>query len=175
MKKLLFITVCCLTITSSFGQSKRFVSVYLETQLNTTLHDIVKQNNPWGIGLGLQAFFNTGDKLKLTFDITKDEYLADDKVLSVRNGSGIPRVNEMNNILAGISYHPIPAVYFSFVSGASFINNQTLLAIKPSLGIYFSENRRWMGKLSYINVYDRDKVTKQDFGSVSFSLGMRLF
>ena len=175
MKKLLLITVFCLTIAFAFGQSKRFVSLYGKMQLNSTQRDIIKHSNPWSIGFGVEALFNTGNKCKPLIDITKDAYLLSDKVLYTRNGVEIPRIDEMNNILAGLSYQPIPEMYISFVSGASFINDQVLLAVKPSMGFSFTENRRWVVKVSYINVFDRDKVTKQDFGSVSFSLAIRVF
>jgi hypothetical protein len=49
------------------------------------------------------------------------------------------------------------------------------LGIKPSLGFYFDRYQKWTGKFSYINVFNRDVETKEDFGSVSFAIGLKLF
>jgi hypothetical protein len=49
------------------------------------------------------------------------------------------------------------------------------MGVKPSFGFYFSKNQRWTGKVSYINVFNRDKTTKEDFGSISLAIGLKLF
>jgi hypothetical protein len=49
-----------------------------------------------------------------------------------------------------------------------------LFGLKPSVGFYFSKSQGWAGKLSYINVYNRGERRKEDFGSISFSLGVKL-
>jgi hypothetical protein len=66
-------------------------------------------------------------------------------------------------------------VYISFVTGPSFISGRTLLGIKPSFGFYFSPTQKWTGIVSYINIFNRDKRTNEDFGSVSLSVSVRLF
>jgi hypothetical protein len=114
--------------------------------------------------------------LKPAIDVTADAYLEDDKVL-VLNRDYIPTndVRGMVNIFAGASYHPTKTIYVSFAAGPSFAVGQTLLGIKPSLGFYFSHDQNWTGKISYINIYNRNKQTKEDFRSISLSLGFRLF
>ena len=84
-------------------------------------------------------------------------------------------VNEVINIFAGTCYYPIRAAYLSFTAGPSFINGKTLLGIKPSLGAHFSKNKKWMAKVSYINIFNRGKIEKEDFGSISLSLGLKIF
>ena len=128
------------------------------------------------MGFGLQLFLNPNSKFQPTAELTADAYLEDDKVLRL-NSDGTPMddVGGMINFFVGASYHPVKTVYFSLAGGPSFISGKALLGIKPSAGLYFSESKRWTGKISYINVFNRDEATKQSFGSISFSVGVRLF
>lgn len=166
-------------LNSVSGQSQKKVSTFLSVEYNRTIYDETVGNNPWGIGLGLQAFLNNKTKFKPIIDITGDIYLEDDKVLrSNPDGtfsSSDNTVRGMINIFVGSSYHPNEDVYFSFVAGPDFIGGNTSFGIKPSLGFYLSKNKKWMGKISYINIFNRYKASKKDFGSLSFSIGIKLF
>jgi len=166
----------CFLFSKSFGQSQFNMSVYLQGQFNKTIYDRTIGNNPWGIGLGLQAYLNHSSKVRPLIDFTGDAYLENDKVLRLNtDGTPVDDIRGMINLFAGASYQPAKTVYLSFVTGPSFVGGQTLLGIKPSFGFYFSENQRWTGKISYINIFNRDKITNEDFGSLSFSLGHKIF
>jgi hypothetical protein len=176
MQKFITTFLLCFILTQSFSQSQRKVSVYLQGQYNKTIYDRTAGNNPWGLGLGLQALLNTASRLKPAVDFTADAYLEDDKVLRLNpDGTFTNDVRGMVNLFAGVSYHPGEKVYLSFVAGPGFISGQTLPGIKPSLGFYFLPNQRWTGKVSYINIFNRDRRTGVDFGSISLFLGVRLF
>ena len=179
MKKLIPTFLFCVLLTQVFGQTKRKVSSYLSSNYNNTLYDYTIGNNPWGAGLGLQAFLNNKTNFKPTIELTADIYLEDDKVLRLNPDGSIPKednsVGGMVNLFAGSSYHPTQSIYVSFVAGPSFINGQTFLGIKPSFGFYFSKTQKWTGKVSYINVFNRSKVVNEDFGSLSLSIGLKLF
>ena len=179
MRKMLIIFLCCFIFSNSFGQKQRIVSTYLLAQYNHTQRDYTLGNNPWGMGLGLQAFLNNKTKFKPTIEITADIYLEDDKVLRSNPDGSIPEngndVGGMTNLLIGSSFHPNQDIYVSFVAGPSFIGDQTLFAIKPSLGFYFSKTQRLTVKLSYINVFNRTKIVNEDFSSISLALGLKLF
>ena len=126
--------------------------------------------------LGLQLLFRQTAKLKPTIELTADTYLEDDKVLRLdTTGTPINAVGGMVNLFAGGSYHPIKTFYLAFVAGPSFLGGQTKFGIKPSMGFYFSQSQRWTGKLSYINIFNRYEKAKEDFGSISISLGVRLY
>lgn len=163
----------------TFGQTQRIASTYLLTQYNKTIYDKTLGNNPWGVGLGIQTFFNNKSKFKPTIELTGDIYLEDDKVLRLNPDNTIPTnyndVRSMLNLFVGTSYNPTPIVYLSFVAGPSFISGQTMLGLKPSFGIYFSKSQKWISKISYINILNRDKTTKEDFGSLSLAIGLKLF
>lgn len=176
MKKIIPTFFLCLLLTQSFGQTPRRVSTYLFGQYNKTITDRTLINNPWGAGLGLQAFLNNQTKFKPTIELTRDLYLYSIKVgIANPDGTVAKKVENMTSFYAGASYHPLNRVYLSFVAGPSFINEQTLLGIKPSVGVYFSENERWTVKCSYFNIFNRGEIVKEDFSSLSFAIGVRLF
>ena len=176
MKKIIPAFLLLFTLTQTFGQSQRKLSTYLLTQYNKTIYDRTAGNNPWGIGLGLQTFLNTKTKLKPAIELTADIYLEDDKVFRTNpDGTEINDIAGMINLFLGTSFHPTQTIYLSFLTGPSFIGGQTLVGIKPSFGFYFTEKQRWTGKLSYINIFNRDKTTKEDFGSISLAIGFKLF
>jgi hypothetical protein len=176
MQKVLITILVCCVFTCSFGQKQKLVSTYLSTQYNTTLYDIAKENNPWAVGLGLQAFLNIIPKFKPTIELTGDLYLYDDKVLRTdAKGNIIYDMGAMVNLFAGASFNPVKRIYFSVVGGPSFLGGQTRLGIKPTVGFYFPRSQKWVAKISYINIFDRNKPTKEDFGSLSFAVGFKLF
>ncbi len=176
MQKFSTTLLLCFILTQSFSQTQRKVSTYLQAQYNKTIYDRTIGNNPWGMGLGLQLFLNNNSKFKPTVDITADAYLENDKVFRTNSdGTEIVDIGGMVNVFAGVSFHPTNTIYLSLVAGPSFVSGQTLLGLKPSVGFYFSKNQRWTGKVSYINIFNRDKTTKEDFGSISLSIGVKLF
>lgn len=163
----------CFLLTQSYGQTRKS-SLYLQGQYNRTLYGVNK-HIPWGMGLGLQFFLRQALKLKPTIDLTADAYFQDDKVLWL-NSDGTPiKAPSGVNLFAGGSYHPTKNAYLSVVAGPSFLEGKIKWGVKPSVGFYFPSNQKWTGKVSYINVFNRDKKTKEDFGSISFALGVRLY
>ncbi len=176
MKKLITSVFLCFLFLYSSAQEQKKLSGYLFIQYNNTIYDAAKGNNPWGVGPGLQFFLNSKSKFKLTIELTADTYLEDDKVFRMEtNGKPIDDLGSMVNIFFGSTYHPSESIFFSFTAGPSFINGNTYFGIKPSVNFHFSRNQRWTGKISYINIFNRDQSTKEDFGSISFALGIKLF
>ena len=179
MHKIISTFLLCFILAQAFGQAQRKIATYLFAEYNKTIYDETLGNNPWALGLGLQTFFNNKTKFKPTIELTGDIYLEDDKVLRYNPDSSIQTTNNdvrgMVNLFVGSSFHPAQNVYISFVAGPSFISGHTFLGIKPSLGFYFSKSQKWTGKISYINIFNRDKRTKEDFGSLSLAIGLKLF
>lgn len=179
MQRFLITFLLCLVLAPSFAQVQKGVSAFLLAQYNKTLYDYTAGNNPWGVGLGLQAFIHNKTRFKPAVELTADAYLEDDKVLRLNPNGTLPEngndVGSMVNLLAGASFHPNQSVYALLLAGPSFISGQTLLCIKPSLGFFFSQRQKWTGKVSYINVFNRTKRVQADFGSVSLGIGFKLF
>lgn len=157
-------------------KGQRIISTYLSASYSQTLYARTFQNMPWGVGTGLQTFLNTHSKFKPTIEVTGDVYIANDKINYLApDGKSLESIDHVVNIFAGSSYALSRDVYVSFLSGPSFINGHTLLGIKPSLGFYFSENKRWTATISYLNIFHRKASGNTDFGSLSFSIGRKLF
>lgn len=186
MNKALVIFLICFAFAQlSYGQANRKLSVYLQGHLNTTRSDITLGNNPGGFGLGAQVFYPQSAKFRLVGEVTVSAYLFGDKVLRTY-GYGdyddwepIPTVSGMTNAFVGGSYHPLNAISVSVTSGLSSVNvdngRQNRFGIKPAVNFHFPKTQRWMAAVSYVNIFNRDPVTKQNFGSLSFSLGIRLY
>jgi hypothetical protein len=170
-----FITCLCLFL-STCVLSQKSTALFLQAQYNSTLYDITEVNNPAGFGLGLQTFFNNNGKIKPTVEATFDGYFGGLKVqLLYPDDTPIPTVDGMFNLFAGASWYPFKAGFISFTAGPSFISGGTFWGIKPAIGANFGNNQQWIGKLALINIYNRDARTNEDFGSISLSLGLRLF
>src|SRR5665647_352067 len=115
MKKNISIFLLCFILTQTFGQTQRKVTTYLLTQYNKTIYDKTLGNNPWGIGLGVQTFFNNITKFKPTIELTGDIYLEDDKVFRANSdGTPINDVGGMVNLFVGTSFNPTQNIYLSF-------------------------------------------------------------
>ncbi len=179
MKKQLLPVLLCFVFAKGFAQQQRKPTGYLLFQYNQTIYDQTLGNNPWGIGIGFQAFLNNRATFTPTIELTADLYLADDKVARINSDSLLPKiyntVRGMTNLCIGYSFHPTPNFYLSFSAGSSLINGEILAGIKPSLGFHLSKNKKWTGKASYINVFARTNTPKKDFGSYSVAIGYKLF
>lgn len=181
MRKFVTALFLLFSIFQLAAQKQRTVNIYIQAQQNLTLYDITQGNNPNGFGLGAQAFLNTKSKFKATMELTGDIYMMDDKLLRSREISPgvwdydteIPDVPAMVNLFAGASWHPSKNFYSSVTVGPSFIGNNTYLGFKSALG-FLTNNQRWMGKVYFINVFNRDFPTQTDFGSVGISIGYRI-
>jgi hypothetical protein len=180
MQKILTTFLCCFFLLQSFGQTQRKISSYLSVQYNKTIYDRTFGNNPWSVGLGLQTFLNGKTKFKPTIDFTANGSLEDDKVLRLTSDNKpVKDARSVINLFAGSSFLATQNFYLSFVLGPSFINSNTYLGIKPSIGFYFSKKQSVTAQISYINIFNRELnyqgTKKENFGSVSFAIVIKLF
>ncbi len=159
-----------------FGQAQKKVSSYLLAQYNQTVFDRTLGNNPWGVGLESETYFNTATKLKPMIVLSGTIYLEDDKVYRANaDGTLINDVRGVGTLFIGSLFQPTKKIYVALVAGPAIIGSQTLLGIQSSLGYYFSTRQRCTAKISYLNVFNRDKTTKQNFGTISIAIGFKLF
>jgi hypothetical protein len=176
MKYFFSTLIACFILMQVAGQVDRKISGWIQGQVSHTLYDQTRGNNPWGLGLGFQAFWPEGSKWRLTMDFTGDLYPGGDKVLRL-NPDDSPRedIGAVANLFGGVSFHPNDRIFLSLVAGESMIRNQLYFGIKPSLSYFFSDNQNWFGKLSFTNIFDRGSNRRDDFGSLSISVSVRLF
>jgi hypothetical protein len=176
MQKAFISALFYLLVSYSFAQNQKKAVTYLNAQYNQTLYDATKGNNPWGLGIGMQTFLNNGSKFKPTIELSADVYLADDKVFRMHaDGTAMKDLRGMLNLFAGASFFAKNNLNVSLVAGPSFINHQAYFGIKPALGFPITKSQKWMGKIAYINIFNRDNTTKEDFGSISLAIGLKLF
>jgi|APEBP8051073220_1049391.scaffolds.fasta_scaffold02816_5 hypothetical protein len=169
---LLFLTL--IISTRSFSQVDRKVSVFLSFQANTTLYDRTASNNSGGVGFGLQTVLNTKTFVRPTIEIngdifggTKELYLtADDKpiygksgVLSIHGGPFISLSNR---------------VFCAATVGSHFYNDDVHFSVRPSVGVYPTKGRKWTLKTSFTNVFQRDEISNESFGYLSFAIALKL-
>ena len=176
MHKIIISMLFCFILIKTMGQSQKKLSLYLSGQFHHTLYDRMKSENPFGFGVGLQLFFNNTAKLKPILEISAEAFPSKSKVLFLNpDGTSIDNIDIVANLFAGVSYYPIRQVYVAFSAGPGIANGNVLLGIRPSLGFYFSPNQKCMGRVSYTNLFHRDKFTQKDLGVLSFSIGIHLF
>lgn len=184
MRKFITFLTLLISFCQLSAQKQRLVNVYLQTQLNLTCYDITYQNNPFGIGLGAQAFLHTQSKFDITLELTADGYWGRKILYSYEISPGVwdyetsvPGIGGVVNLFAGTTWKPSRIFFMSIAAGPSFINGNVHAGFKPAIGL-FSRNQRWISKLSFTHVNNRvinhDLRTKDDFGTANFSIGYRI-
>lgn len=178
MRALIFLLLLSLMLNLTFAQVKQRTSFYLLAQYNHTLYDRTTGNNPWGAGLGFEVFFKGQSKFKPALELTRNFYLEDNKLLKLNPDGSVPParydLNSMTTLFAGECYQLDSNIYISLLAGPGLIDKNIYFAIKPSFGFFFTKSKRWTGKISFINIFNRYPPTKEDFGSVSFAIGVKL-
>ncbi len=171
--EILLLFVAC---TNAQAQHARKLPIYLQTQYSKTLYDRTLRNNPSAIGFGLESFYQNKSKLKPTASISFNLRLAGDKALRFGADSmPIDAVETAFNIRIGESYFFSKRNYMAFAAGPSFINGKMLFGLKTSLGYFFSANQKWVVALSYGNIFDRYIPTKNDYGTIDLSFGLKIY
>jgi len=180
MKKYILIAFPFFVLCNTAAQTQRKISTYLSAQFNKTIYDRTLGNSPWSVGAGLRAFLNNKTKFKPIIELTVDVSVADDDVLRLSpDGKAVEDADGIINLFGGASFQPAKQFYLSFTLGPSFINSNTYFGIKPSIGFYLSKSQKLTARISYINIFNRalnyEENKKDDFGSISFSMAIKLF
>jgi hypothetical protein len=176
IKNLIWPFLGCLIISDCFCQKQHKISSFIEGQYFNTIYDKTLGNNPWGIGIGIQTFLNNNSLIHPVIEISAVTYLENDKVLRLNpNGSEIENINSMVTLFAGAGIHSGQLINFSILTGPAVINSSIYLGVKPAICVNLSKKQKTIATISYINVFNRIKNLNSDFGSISVSLGLKLF
>lgn len=176
MKIQLSAALLLFTLSNCYAQSDRKLSMYIYGDYSKTLKDYTKRNNPWAIGMGLQLFMNNSTSFRPTLDVAGYAYLQDDKVLRFdENGVSAKRVSDVVSLFGGVAFQPVKPLFISLTGGPGIVNGDVLFGLKPSTGIYISKSQRWVGKISYLHIYSRNKAEKESLSSLNIGVGLRLF
>ena len=172
--KQLFLFVTFFIAIHSFSQADKKVSVFLSCQANNTLYDRTITNNSGGVGFGLQTVLNTMTFVRPTLEIngdifggTKVLYLtADDKPIYGKSG--------VLSIHGGPFLQLTDQFFIAATIGSHFYNHDVHFSARPSVGVYPAKGKKWTLKTSFTNVFQRDEISNENFGYVSFAIALKL-
>jgi hypothetical protein len=173
--RLLLIVLVSICAFSAAAQKKKIISAFATLQFTKTTKDITLGNNPWGIGVGAEAFMNVSKVFKPVMEITGDLYLEDDKVGRMSNDVMIPDVFAISKILGGISLQGGKYVNVAMVAGPAFLNKEVRWAVKPSVHLFLGDRERVFLKFALIRVYNRVKNFPDEFDSYSVGIGLKFY
>lgn len=174
MKLLMLVTAlfaCC----AAFGQKDRRFSAYASLNVNNTLYDRTLSNNAVGFGAGIQVNMRTGLWARPLIDISADGYGGTKQMYLTADGKPIFGKSEVVNVLGGILVN-LPGRFFaSLTAGPSVIDGSTYFGIKPAIGYYCLPGRQLAARVAFTNVYQRDHISNQSFGTLVISAAVKLF
>ncbi|HYC28749.1 MAG TPA: hypothetical protein VEB42_08030 [Chitinophagaceae bacterium] len=174
MKKLYFIFPL-LMATNCFSQADRKLSTFLAFQVHHTLYDWTIQNNKGGFGLALQTHLNTKTPVRPMLEINADFFMGNKIAYLTTDGKFIDGKSGVMGVYAGPQLQLKERVLIAATMGASLFHGQPHFGIRPSLASYLGANKRWMAKASFTNVFQGNDFSHEDFGYISFALGLRLY
>lgn len=158
------------------AQSNRKLTAYITGGYSETIYDHAAIYNPRALGLGIQAIGNTKGKLKPIAALSADAFISTYKVyITDLNGEPLEDVPAAYSLFVGGAYTVSKKVFVAATCGPSFINGKRYFGVKPSIGFYPGKAKKTITTLSFTNIFNREPVTKQDFGFATVTLGIKLF
>ena len=168
--------ICCLATICCHAQNKRFISTYAVLQQTNTSTDYTIRNNPWGLGVGLQAVIGSKWKLAPIVSATTHVYLYNDKVLRLNTDGSIKEsVETLTNLFVGMRYNVVNMLHISISSGASLVNKEPRLGIQGEFGCYFTAKQNWLAKFGYLHMNRKNYTEVNPFNTITVSLSAKLF
>ncbi|HEY0039761.1 MAG TPA: hypothetical protein VGB71_03810 [Flavisolibacter sp.] len=172
--KQIFFFVTLFIATNSFSQDGRRVSVFLSFQANTTLYDRTASNNSGGVGLGLQTTLNTKTFVRPTLEINGNIFGGTKELYLTADGKPIYGKSGVLSIHGGPFIQLSDRFFFAATVGSHFYNDDVHFSARPSVGVYPTKGRKWTLKTSFTNVFQRDEISKESFGYLSFAIALKL-
>jgi hypothetical protein len=173
MKALYFILLL-LMASNCFGQTERKVSTLLSFQVHKTLYDRTITNNNGGFGFGLQTTINTKSRIKPTLALSADHFAGTKELYLTADGRPIDAKSGVLGIYTGALFQPSEKLFIATTFGASIFNNKANFGIRPLIGFYPSKNKKWAANVSFTNVFQRDGISDESFGYISFAMAFKL-
>ncbi|MEP7109262.1 MAG: hypothetical protein ABI760_14810 [Ferruginibacter sp.] len=173
--KELYIILTLFIATNSFSQTNRKVSTFLSFQVNSTVHDRTQTNNSGGAGFGLQTFLNTTTRFKPTVEVNANLFAGTKEMYLTADERPIYAKSSVASVYIGSSFHLTDRLFIATTFGPTFYNAATYFGIRPSIGFYPSQSKKWIAGASFTNVYQRDDISNETFGYLSFALALKLF
>lgn len=172
--KQLFLFVTFIIATNSFSQQDKKVSVFLSFQVNTTLYDRTVSNNSGGLGFGLQTVLNTKTFVRPTIELNADVFGGTKELYLTADGKPIYGKSGTSSIHIG-AFIPLSNSVFAVATvGSHFYNHDLHFSARHSVGVYPTKSKRWTLRTSFTNVFQRDEISNESFGYLSFAIALKL-
>lgn len=164
------LTACC-----CIAQKDRPVSAFGSLGVNSTLYDRTISNNGVGFGAGMQVYIRTKSFIRPAIEATAEGYGGNKMLYVTADGKPIYAKEEVFTLFGGVYIQATRRLFFTGTGGPAFFNGRAYPAIKPAAGYYFLPGRQLAGRVSFTNVFQRDEVSSQSFGYLTFSVVAKLF
>ncbi|HUC80774.1 MAG TPA: hypothetical protein VMR70_07650 [Flavisolibacter sp.] len=169
--RLLLLTL--LIASQAFSQADKKLDVFLSFQANTTLYDRTASNNSGAAGLGVQTVLNTKTRVRPTVEINGNIFGGTKQLYLTTDGKPVDSKNGVLSIHAG-PYLQLSNRFFAAATiGSHFYNDEIYFSARPSVGVYPTRNKKWTLKTAFTNVFQRDEISNENFGYLSFAIALR--
>jgi hypothetical protein len=166
-------TFCLLLPGSIFGQNKDKVDGYLSVQYNTTVHDRTLSNNRNGVGLGVELLLNSSKWIRPALQVNGSLFGGTKELRMTIDGKPVVSKEAVSTFFGGFRLDAGKCFFSSLTTGAAIYNGKAHFGFRPCLGFYFSNDKKATLYSSYTNIYQRDEISTEPFGYVSFALALK--
>lgn len=172
--KQIFLFVTLFIATHSFSQADRKVSIFLSFEANKTLYDRTASNNSGGVGFGLQSVLKTKTFVRPTLEINGDIYGGTKELYITTDGKPMYGKSSVLSIHGGPFIQLTDQFFTAATIGSHFYNDDVHFSVRPSVGVYPTRGKNWTLKTSFTNVFQRDEISNENFGYLSFAIALKL-
>ena len=162
------------SLCENYAQKPGSISCNIDIHINNTLYDRTLPNNGTGFGLGIQGLVKMNPQCMGVIDVATDAYGGTKQLFLTADGKPIYSKGGVVTAFAGAVFQPYSKWYVGITAGAAFFNSNAWFGIKPLIGIPFL-HQRLIFKMGMVNIFQRDEVSHQNFGYLTFGLGVKLF
>ncbi len=174
MFKIITLILAFLIVENVNGQQKKRFTTNIDLHINSTLYDRTIDNNGTGFGVALQGILQTRSKFAATMEISEDVYGGTKVFYMTSSGEPIYGKSGVATILLGPLYNISSKLNVGVIGGMGFFNDESYFAIKPSIN-YQLFNNKIIGKFAWANIFQKDNISDESFGYLSFGIGVKLF
>jgi hypothetical protein len=168
---LAIIILCSLT---SVAQTNKTWTALLSFQGNATTYDRTFSNNSGGIGFGLQTHLGKNTRAKGIIEVNGDLFAGTKELLITANGKQIDAKSAILSFYGGGLWQLTSNFFITGAVGTSIYNGKGHLGLRPSVGLFTSRRKTWLIRTSFTNVFQRDEISNENFGYLSFSIALKL-
>jgi hypothetical protein len=174
MKKFILLLWLFSGISDTHAQKQKKLSVNLDIHINNTLYDRTLPNNATGFGFGMQTLIITNSPWKGIVDLAADAYGGTKQLFLTVDGKPVYSKSDVVTAFAGVVFEPNSKWYGGITAGTAIFNSHVYFGLKPLIGIPFLR-QRMIFKIGMVHIFQRDEISNQSFGYLTFGLGVKLF